>query len=128
MYSQIILIDEWHSLSSNNYLYIHFHFPGWSRGDKKPIVYVTQPEGTYHKINLEDTEYIDAHTAVVTCNVLEDHMGTPDLSPEIVTKLKDRKGDERSVGFISSDGIVALLEDDQISWVKKVILNIFNFT
>ena len=55
-------------------------------------------------------------------------MGTPDLSPEIVTKLKDRKGDERSVGFISSDGIVALLEDDQISWVKKVILNIFNFT
>ena len=55
-------------------------------------------------------------------------MGTPDLSPEIVTKLKDQKGDERSVGFISSDGIVALLEDDQISWVKKVILNIFNFT
>ena len=55
-------------------------------------------------------------------------MGTPDLSPEIVTKLKDQKGDERSVGFISSDGIVALLEDDQISWVKKVILNTSNFT
>ena len=54
-------------------------------------------------------------------------MGTPDLSPEIVTKLKDRKGDERSVGFISSDGIVALLEDDQISWVKKVIMNSSNF-
>ena len=55
-------------------------------------------------------------------------MGTPDLSPEIVTKLKDQKGEERSVGFISSDGIVALLEDDQISWVKKVILNTPNFT
>ena len=52
-------------------------------------------------------------------------MGTPDLSPEIVTKLKDQKGNERSVGFISSDGIVALLEDDQISWVKKVILNTY---
>ena len=73
-------------------------------------------------------EYCDAATAVVTCNVLEDHMGTPDLSPEIVTRLRNQKGDERSVGFISSDGLVALLYDDQISWVKKVVLIISNFT
>ena len=69
---------------------------------------------------MEEKCQVPLDDAVETCNTLEDVMLTPDVSPEIVTKLKDKAGHEKGVAFASPDGVVALTYEDQIVWSKTV--------
>ena len=88
------------------------------RPPNKSVLYVTQPEGSYHKIIFEDKTALK--DAIETLNTLEDVMTTQDVSPEIITKIRSKKGvADKGVAFASSDGILSFIFDDQIVWSKR---------
>lgn len=83
----------------------------------KSVLYVTQPEGSYHKIIFEEKTALK--DAIETLNTLEGIMTVPDVSPEIITKIRSKNGIDKGVAFASAEGILSFIYDDQIVWSKR---------
>ena len=78
---------------------------------------MTQPEGSYHKIIFEEKTALK--DAIETLNTLEGIMTVPDVSPEIITKIRSKNGIDKGVAFASAEGILSFIYDDQIVWSKR---------